>query len=297
MIRRLLTALVLLALPTAPLFAQEGPYVPCGGCDEFTQVTYPETGHWYNPDQSGTGFNLEFQNGIMAGYYYGYDSEGNPEWYLVTNPLVRSETPGVMWELEVEPQRYTGGNCMGCPYQAPNDPEALPAIKIEFFQRAYARLTLNDGSIQYMVPIMYGSEGKAFFAEQTPYTLPVFPSAERFVWSLLFKDNGQENEPWNWRSDIYVIGKALTGFPNEGNYSYLVDAFTNPPEVLVNFGIITCGTDEEGGEPSCVFKANNYIDPLNPYNYRISLGNFTDSHFFGETEGGDTVKGYRLEYD
>jgi hypothetical protein len=64
----------------------------------------------------------------MAGYYYGYDAEGDPEWYLATNPLMRSETPGVMWELEVEPQRFTGGNCMGCPYQARNDSEKLPAL-------------------------------------------------------------------------------------------------------------------------------------------------------------------------
>ena len=143
-----LLTLFILVISSMPLWSQEGPYVPCVGCDEFIYAPYPEPGHWYNPDQSGTGFNLEFQNGIMAGYYYGYDLEGDPEWYLVTNPLVRSDSPGVMWELEVEPQRFTGGNCIGCPYQPPDDPEALAAIKIEFLQRAYARLTLNDGSIQ-----------------------------------------------------------------------------------------------------------------------------------------------------
>src|SRR5690554_2023153 len=45
-------------------------------------VPYPETGLWYNPDESGSGFDLEFQNGIMAGHYFGYDANGEPEWYL-----------------------------------------------------------------------------------------------------------------------------------------------------------------------------------------------------------------------
>lgn len=288
---------MLLALPAVPLLAQEGPYVPCVGCEDRVNAPYPETGLWYNPDQSGTGFNLDFQNGIMAGYYYGYDINGEPEWYLVTNKLIRSEKPGVMWELEVQPERYTGGNCLGCEYKPPANIELLPAIKIEFLQRAYAKVTLSDGMIQFMIPIVYGSLGKAFFPEQTPYMLPVLPSSEPFVWTLVFKKNGQEEEPWNWKSDIYGIEKVLDGFPNEGNYSYLVDGFTNPPEILVTLGHINCGLDDESGEPNCVFKVNNPNDPSNPYNYRISIGNFTHSYFFGEAENGDIVQGYRLDFD
>lgn len=83
----------------------------------------------------------------MAGFYYGYDADGEPEWYLVTGQLERGESAEVMWALEVEPQRFTGGNCLGCPYQAPGEPEIFPAMKIEFLQRAYARLTLSDGSL------------------------------------------------------------------------------------------------------------------------------------------------------
>jgi hypothetical protein len=48
---------------------------------------------------------------VRTGYYYGYDAEGEPEWYLVSGTLLESETPGVMWELDVEPQRFTDGNC------------------------------------------------------------------------------------------------------------------------------------------------------------------------------------------
>ena len=300
MIRQLLIALILLALPAASLLAQEGPYVPCVDCEGFIYAPYPEPGHWYNPDQPGTGFNLEFQNGIMAGYYYGYSLEGEPEWYLVTNPLVHSETPGVMWELEVEPQRFTGGNCMGCPYQAPDDPEKLATIKIEFLQRAYARVTLSDGSIQYMVPIMYGEVGKAFFVEQTPYIFPtISPNPYASLWTLVFKEYGEEeHEPWKWLSVVVMITEGLiyTGGEYEGALVYNVRQPTSPPEVSAPFGHLICNLDETVGEPVCTFVAGG-LNPNDKPAFRISIGNFTDSRFFGETENGDTVQGYRLQYD
>lgn len=296
MFRNILMSLTLLALSAAPLFAQEGPYVPCVGCDEFTDVPYPEPGNWYNPDQSGSGFTLEFQNGILAGAHYSYDTEGEPEWALLTGPLVRSETPGVMWELEVEPQRFTGGNCMGCPYQAPNVPEKLPAIKIEFLQRAYARLTLSDGSIQYIVPFMYGSSGKAFFAEQTPYLFPILTHDPwPGLWTLVFKRFSEEEyAPWLWSSTVLIIteGSIDTGGNYEGMLRYGINLPLGPPEELV-VGSILCGLDETLGEPGCML----HLGSLGFPDFQISIGNFTDSRFFGESEEGDTVTGFRLQYD
>jgi hypothetical protein len=45
----------------------------------------PETGWWWNPEESGRGYFLEWQGGelFMAGYMY--DDAGNPIWYLATN--------------------------------------------------------------------------------------------------------------------------------------------------------------------------------------------------------------------
>jgi hypothetical protein len=296
-----LLALTILFFSSMPAWSQEGPYVPCVGCDDFIYAPYPETGHWYNPDQSGTGFNLEFQNGIMAGFYYGYDAEGEPEWYLVTNALVRSETQGVMWELEVELQRFSGGNCVGCPYQAPNDPERLPAIKIEFLQRAYARVTYPDGSIQYMVPIMYGDAGKVFFAEQTLYVFPVLSfSPYASLWTLVFKTySEEEHAPWTWFSGVFMIGEGYlssTGGSYKGAVVYNVYQPVNPPEGSAPFGDILCDLDESVGEPVCVLVAGG-LNPVNKPEFRIPIGNFTDSRFFGETERGDTVQGFRLQYD
>lgn len=291
---------MLLALPTASSLAQEGPYVPCVGCEDLTWAPYPEAGLWYNPDQSGSGFTFEFQKGVMAGYYYGYNAEGEPEWYLVSGTLVESETPGVMWEVETEPQRFSGGNCLGCPYQAPSDPEALPAIRIEFLQRAYARITLSDDSIHYMVPIPYGDGGKQFFAGQTPYLFPTMtPDPSTSLWILVFKEpNEQEHDPWTWFSGVFMIreGRLLTGGPNEGKLVYGVRQPVHPPEVSAPFGDIYCELDESTAEPVCVLIAAG-LNPTDQPEFRIPIGNLTDSRFFGEAEDGTIVQGFRLQYD
>ena len=302
MTKRLLTALLSLALPASVLIAQEGPYVPCVGCDEMTHAPFPEPGLWYNPDQSGTGFKFEFQNGVMAGYYYGYDTGGDPEWYMVTGRLERSEQTGVMWELEAEPLRFSGGNCLGCPYQPPEEPDALPAIKIEFLQRAYARLTLSDGAIQYMVPIMYGDAGKRFFAEQTPYLLPLLTDPPPYpgLWALVFKESSEEEPaPWTWFSGVFMIAEGYRSTAHGsfgGAVVYEVWQPVNPPEEAAPFGHILCDVDETLGEPVCDLVASG-LDPVNKPVFRIPIGNFTDSRFFGETEDGAIVQGFRLQYD
>ncbi len=286
-----------LVFPATALIAQEGPFVPCVGCEDLTQVPFPEPGAWYNPDQSGTGFSLEFQNGIMAGYYFGYDVTGEPEWTVVTSRLTRSEQPDVMWELEVEPNRFTGGNCLGCPYQAPNAPEVLPPIRIEFLQRAYARVTLNDGSVQFMVPIMYGEAGIAYFNEQTPWLFPKLVADPVFsLWTLVFKEFSEEEfAPWTWSSGIVMIGDGVlvTNGPSKGLLSYSVVQPVHPPEVLLSLGNISCSLDEALGEPGCILQ----LFGINPIEFKIPIGNFTDSRIFGEAADGTMVQGFRLQYD
>ncbi len=292
---------MLLAVPAASLFSQEGPYVPCVGCAESTHSPYPEPGLWFNPDQSGSGFTFEFQNGVMAGYYYGYDADGEPEWYLVTGTMQESEASGVMWEVAVEPQRFTGGNCLGCAYQAPNDPEAQPAIKIEFLQRAYARVTLSDGTVQFMVPIMFGDAGKAFFPQQTPY---LFPKLKRDpyspLWTIVFKfPSEEEHAPWDWVSGVVVIREGFVSTPQSsqgGAVVYKVWTPAPPPEGLAPFGEILCDIDEVAGEPVCILVAGG-LNPVDKPEFRIPIGNFTDSRFFGEAEDGSIVQGFRLQYD
>jgi hypothetical protein len=206
----------------------------------------------------------------------------------------------VMWEAEVEPTRFAGGNCQGCPYQLPDVMEKQPKILIEFLQRAYMRITFADGSWQYMVPLLFGDHSRAFFTEQTPYVFPLIkPNPWGSLWTIVFKAySDDEFAPWTWSSGVFEIseGEMPDTGPDAGKLRYRVWEPTSPPEVIVPFGRIYCDLDLEEVEPVCTFVVSG-IDPVTPVEFRISIGNFTDSRFFGISESKDIVQGFRLQYD
>jgi hypothetical protein len=49
----------------------------------------PDSGWYFNPNESGRGFNIEIQGNtlFMAGFIY--DTAGNPIWLGATGPLAR----------------------------------------------------------------------------------------------------------------------------------------------------------------------------------------------------------------
>jgi len=106
------------------------------------------------------------------------------------------------------------------------------------------------------------------------------------LWTLVFKTySEEEHAPWTWFSAVFMIGPVITATsgPNEGIFWYKVYQPVNPPEVSAPFGEIVCELDETTGEPGCVLIASG-LNPLDKPEFRISIGNFTDSRFFGESE-------------
>ncbi len=294
---RFIILCVFLFSANAPALAQEGPLVPCVGCDTLIHAPFPETGAWYNPDQSGTGINLEIQGGKVVGFYYGYDAEGRPEWQLFTGMLIRSELQGVQWELETPLLQFKNGNCTGCDYQPPDDPVEGATIRLEFQQRNYLRLTIGDNPSQFYVPIMYGTTGRRYFAEQTPYVFPKYAnpgggilSAAQFL--LVSKPNTDPPEPWNWDSEIVQVseGRIAEGGPNMGKLVYSIVYVDNSAMEPVPDGEIVCRLDDDSGQPGCLVE-------IHGKNYVMPIGNLGDSRFFGEAEDGSTIEGIRLFYD
>jgi hypothetical protein len=297
MMNRVILLSVLFTWASAQALAQEGPIVPCVGCDALIHAPFPETGAWYNPDQSGTGINLEMQGGKLLGFYYGYDAEGRPEWQLFSGWLVRSEQEGVQWELETQMEHFEGGNCIGCDYQPPEAPTDGPVVKLEFKQRNYLRFTIDDHPSQFYVPIIYGSVGHQYFSEQTPYVFPEYGGSGDGVFSLaqfvlISKPNTDPPEPWNWNSKIVQIGKGrkLEEGPNTGQLVYSIVFIDNSAMEPVPDGHITCTLDNTSGQPGCVVDTSGK-------NYQMPIGNLGDSRFFGEADDGSTIEGLRLFYD
>jgi len=285
---RLIILCIFLFWTSASTLAQEGPFVPCVGCDTLTQAPYPETGTWYNPDQSGSGINLEIQGGKLVGYYYGYDAEGLPEWQLFNGMLIRSKQEGVQWELETPLLQFKNGNCTGCEYLPPEGPVEGATIRLEFQQRNYMRLTIGDDPSQFFVPIIYGSPGRRYFEEQTPYVFPEYGAD--FV--LITKPNSDPPEPWEWNSRMTPIGKGSVpqGGLDKGKLRYRTWIPSPPPGHDVTVKLIECELEAESGQPGCILF-------LNDKEYVIPIANMSDSRFFGEAEDGSTVEGYRLDYD
>jgi len=274
-----------------PLTVEEGPNVPCVGCEDLIHAPFPETGAWYNPDQSGTGINLEIQNGFLVGYYYGYTAEGLPEWQIITGPLVRSEQEGLQWELETTLQYFQGGNCIGCEYQPPSEPSEGPAIKLEFLQRNYLRVTLGDNPSQFYVPILYGSLGMRYFEEQTPYVFPQYGDDTFFT--LVLKPNTDPPTPESWEHLIVPvgIGKVASGGINEGRLTYKTwIPQSRPPGPDVFWDFIICELESESGQPGCKILQGDK-------EYIMPIANMSDSRIFGEAEDGSTIEGYRIGYD
>lgn len=74
----------------------------------------PSAGFWYNPLESGRGYNIEIQGNIMSVATYVYDHSGNQLWYTSAgtyNEATRTFTATF--------DSATGGQCFGCPYVNP----------------------------------------------------------------------------------------------------------------------------------------------------------------------------------
>ncbi len=296
----LLSPTMSLALSPAP--PPEGPYVPCVGCDSLTAAPYPETGLWSNPEQSpGSGLNFEIQNGMLAGYLYTYSGTGEPEWYILSGPLVRSETTGVMWELDTNLMRVEGGSCIDCNFVAPDQITSGERILLEFRQRNYLAVRIFTEGIgalfnQRFVPFTYGSVGKAYFLEQTPYLMPELGQVryqEPFVLSIRPVNDAEANE---WVAyHVYIRGPELSGTPESRILTYNIwNLQPNGPqtgtEVPPAFGRIICELDANLELPGCRVE-------LGGATYRMPIGNFSDSRFFAEATDGSVIEAYRIIYD
>jgi hypothetical protein len=286
--------LVVLVLSAASL-ARADAGIPCLDCPEFRFKPYPETGLWYNPDEPGTGFMFEVQGGILAGYYYLYDELGHPQWLMVTGPLIESEIEGVMWELEAELLKFSGGRCLDCDYSEAQLDDSPGTLRLEFFQRNAGRFQVDDLPSQEMVTLTYGTAVAPVFAPHSDYLLPDLAG----YWYLSF---------WSDFSDASRSARAVriepsTVVPVEGGpvlryLVWVIDSYPHEPD----------GDHELAGNIECY--ANAGFGPFcraelsvrRQLTYFIHPGNIGDARFVGEghSETGNTtyvLEAFRMRHD
>jgi hypothetical protein len=72
----------------------------------------PLGGVWWNPNESGSGFGLDYQNGTLLVEVYSYLAGGVSQWYLAAGPLTNNVLTATL-------DKYTGGQCISCAHKAP----------------------------------------------------------------------------------------------------------------------------------------------------------------------------------
>jgi hypothetical protein len=104
------------------------------------QANVPETGWWWNPQESGRGFFIEWQNGYadIAGYMY--DDNGNPVWYISVYETPNARVFSGNWWT------FANGQSMGGTYRAATrTSDNFAPLSINFTGPDTAVMTLPNG--------------------------------------------------------------------------------------------------------------------------------------------------------
>ena len=98
----------------------------------------PQPGLWWNPDESGSGYAIDVQHGVVVVTVYSYNQDGTAQWYLVSGPLSNNAVSGPL-------QKFKSGQCISCTYQAPVANGNNGTMTIVFTSATRASVTLPGG--------------------------------------------------------------------------------------------------------------------------------------------------------
>ncbi len=100
----------------------------------------PEAGVWWNPQESGRGFAIESQGGLLYFTAFMYDETGNPVWYLSSGAMSAANTfTGTLVQ-------YKNGQTLTGAYRAPEVANAnVGTISLRFTDTVNGSMTLPDG--------------------------------------------------------------------------------------------------------------------------------------------------------
>ena len=110
----------------------------------------PTTGLWWNPNESGTGYNVQVQRGVLVVTMYSYTAAGDPVWYLAVGSMMNSDS-GVTASATLD--KYRGGQCASCRYQG--EPGVMGndgSMTINFTSANSAIVQLPGGRVTQIQP-------------------------------------------------------------------------------------------------------------------------------------------------
>jgi hypothetical protein len=136
----------------------------------------PTMGLWWNPSESGRGYEIDLQGDTMIVTTYVYEDSGDPIWYLSSGTY--DHATGVFTSAY---DIFANGQCFGCPYAAPDHTGNAGPITITFQTNQTATLTYPGGSTN-IVKFQYG-----------------FPNRTEVLygeWAFTYETGGVVNGDW-----------------------------------------------------------------------------------------------------
>ena len=145
------------------------------------------TGHWFNPAESGSGYNIDIQDGVLVITIFSYKPNGDSEWYISSGPMSGSQQTYTGILLAVR-----GGQCISCTYVAPASTVVSGSIVINFTSETSASVLLPGGRVTTIQPFNFGfgtppqgllgqwvyveTIGGVDFADRYNFTNPIGPT-------------------------------------------------------------------------------------------------------------------------
>ncbi|MEO8104133.1 MAG: hypothetical protein ABI790_16565 [Betaproteobacteria bacterium] len=109
----------------------------------------PVTGLWWNPGESGRGYNIQVQHGVLVVTMYSYTAAGDPVWYVAIGTL-SNMNGGVTATGTLD--KYRGGQCATCAYQKPTSMGNDGGITFTFSSPTAGTVQLPGGRVTQIQP-------------------------------------------------------------------------------------------------------------------------------------------------
>ncbi|QOC21322.1 hypothetical protein IC757_09665 [Wenzhouxiangella sp. AB-CW3] len=314
-----LYTLFVLALCSISVLAEEvGPYAPaCPGCPEFKKPPYPKSGLWFDPERSGTGINIDVQNGIMAAVYYGYREDGEPVWYTFSGKLEKSEGDNSYRELEADLYRTTNGEVINGEYRHP-DYEVVGNIHFEVMQRHLIRFSIDGGSYRRLVPQVFGSGQVPLFEPEASYRLPQYTAEHEGVeldvttsWIIMFYKNEDDPDEFDHSRETHVLRNELMAkmrVPSDESHLSMTFWEREGNINVQHAGDIDCRRADDfsgqnvlpeitGDEPLCIAYTFHPVPDDEIRLFYMPIGNLGDRSFQAVSPDGWVMEGIRVDYN
>jgi hypothetical protein len=115
-------------------------YFPSGAAQP---ASAPVAGVWWDRDESGSGYGLDYQNGVLIVQAYSYLAGGAAQWYLGAGNIANNVFQATL-------DKYTSGQCISCTYKAPTLVGNDGQITITFTSPTTADIALPGGRMGHI---------------------------------------------------------------------------------------------------------------------------------------------------